>query len=104
MDVPEQTTCYITAEPKDKDGNAEAPTSADYWIHDVESGTEIVAETALTPATSMEIVCKGGVANVLQNPSRDFERRRVTVKCDYGSDDELYGEFIYTVRNLGQVS
>ena len=104
MDVPEKTTCYVTAEPKDKDGNAEAPTSATYKIHDIESGVELVAATALTPATSMEIVCKGGVANVLQDSSRDFERRRVTVECDYGSDDTLNGEFIYTVRNLGQVS
>lgn len=98
--VKEQSTCYVTVVPRDKNGDAEQPTAANYWVHDVKSGEEVVGVTVLTPSASMEIELKGATVNALIDGTRKTEKRRVTVQCDYGSDDELWDEFIYTIKAL----
>ena len=102
-DVNERSTCYITVEPKDKNGAAAAPASGTYEVHDLATLLQLVAPTDLTPSTSMEIVLSGPIANVLQDPENSTEQRKVTVRLYYGANDELNDEYIYTVNALDYV-
>jgi hypothetical protein len=102
-EVNENSTCYLTVEPKDKDGAAAAPASGTFEVHDLESLTELVAATALTPSSSMEITLSGPIANVLQNSANTTEQRKVTIRLYFGVGDELNDEYIYTVNALDYV-
>lgn len=102
-EVNERSTAYLTVEPKDKDGAAAAPASGTYEVHDLDTLTELVAPTALTPSTSMEIVLSGPIANVLQDPENTTEQRKVTIRLYYGANDELNDEYLYTVNALDYV-
>ena len=100
----EKTTVYVTVNPKDKAGAAAAPSSGDYNVRDVESDTEIVADTAISPlSTSMEITLLGATVNALQDTANKVERRKVTVKLGYGGSDTLNSEYEYKIRNLSGV-
>lgn len=98
--IPEQTTCYVTVVPRDKTGTAGAPSSGNYRVHDVKSGDEIVAETALSASASMEIVLLGTTVNAFVDRSNKTEKRRVTVDLLFGAGDPLNDEYVYTIERL----
>lgn len=96
----EQSTAYLTVTFRNKAGAAEAPVTAKYRIHDVGSGTEVRAWTAITdPAGSVELTFspEDNTLLVADNP---VEQRRVTVVGTYGDHDAVTSEFIYEVVNL----
>lgn len=101
--VNEKSTAWLTVNSFDKDGVAEAPSTMTYRIDDVDSGTEILADTALTPATSVTIQLTPA-DNTLVDAARKQERHRVTVHTEFGVDDEHNEHFTYTVRNLEGIS
>lgn len=100
--VNERTTAYITASFKDKAGLPAAPAAATCKIHDVATGTEIRASTALTPATDIEIVVEPD-ENAVINPNLAVEKHVLTVVGTYGDGDAVTGRFYFHVRNLGYI-
>ena len=101
--VNEKSTAYLTVTFKDKDGNEQAPTSATYRIDDVDSGTEIKTDTALSVAASVEITLTPD-DNAILDSGQSYEKRRVTIKASYGASDGVNEEYLYRVKNLAKVS
>lgn len=98
--INEGTTGYLTCTFKDKDGADAVPASATYRIIDHETGTEILAETAITPiAATVEIKITGD-QNQMQNETLDLEDHCVVVVASYGVGDTATDEYIFTVKNL----
>jgi hypothetical protein len=101
--VNENSTSYITVNPKDKDGVAATPATLAYWIDCKTTGTSMKAETALTPGTSVEITIDAD-ENAINDQANPVEVREVTVKAGYGSSDQVIEVFPYEVINLAFVS
>lgn len=100
--VNERTTAYITVSFSDKAGLPAAPASATCKIHDVATGTEIRASTALTPATDIEITITPS-ENAVINPNLAVEKHVLTVVGTYGVSDQVTGRYYFNVRNLGYI-
>jgi hypothetical protein len=97
--VNEKSTAYLTVECLDKNGAAAAPSALSYQIHDVASGEEVRAPTALGAAAEVEITLTPA-DNTLVNTSRDRETRRVTISATYGASDQVHDVYEYDVKNL----
>lgn len=99
--VDEKNSSYLTVSLLDKDDLLAIPSLLSYAVHEADDGTEIRANTALTPASSFEITLDA-TDNAILDAAKDYEKHRVTINADYGADDELHGDFIYKVRNLAK--
>ena len=97
--VNENSTSYVTVVPKDKDGVAATPATLKYQIDCVTTGTNMKAETALTPGTSVEITITP-TENAINDQNNSHEERVVTVTAGYGASDQVIEEFDYLVINL----
>lgn len=99
--VNESSTAYLTVTFLDKDGAAAAPTAATYQIHDVLSGSQMRAATAITPVAAQVMLTLTPTDNrLLETGQAGEQARRVTVAAVYGDDDGVTAEFVYTVKNL----
>ncbi|MBN2392168.1 MAG: hypothetical protein JXR84_15680 [Anaerolineae bacterium] len=98
-EVNEGTTAYLTVTFLDEDGLAAMPTAATWQCHDVASDTELQAETALTPASSIKITIPASV-NTLVNPHAIQEKHRITLVATYGGDDQVTAEYDFVVIGL----
>lgn len=101
--VNEKSTAYLTVTFKDKAGVQQVPASATYRIDCLTTGTAIKAETALTPAGSVEITLTP-TDNRIIAAANVRESRRVTVNAVYGASDEVHDQFDYDVENRAFVS
>jgi len=101
--VDEKTAARLRITLLDFDDAQEIPNTVTYEIHDVATLTEIRGATGLTPAGQIDIILMSA-DNAIIDSTLERERRRVTVKADYGSGQELNGEFDYYVRNLSFVA
>jgi hypothetical protein len=101
--VNEETTSYLTVTFYDKNGDPAAPTSATWEAIDLKSGAVLQAETALSPASSIEITIPSSV-NEIQDNTKEEEIRRITVIGVYGADDKVTQQYDYRVINLSRVS
>jgi len=101
--VPEKTTAYLTVSFLDKAGAAAIPSAVTYRIDCLTTNTAILADTALTPASSIEITLTPA-QNAIINQSDALETKRVTVKASYGASDGLNDEYDYLVKNLSGVT
>jgi len=99
--VNERTTAYLQLSFLDRNGLPEAPSSISYRIDDPDTGEEIRADTALTPAAEVEITLLPSEQEVLFSSAS--AKRRVTVSATYGAADEVHDEFTYVVRNLAAI-
>ena len=97
--VNEGSTAYLTVSFYDRTGAAVSPASVTWEAHDSDSGTELQAATALTPATSIVITIPSAV-NVIQNTNHKSELRVVTIKATLGDGSKMNEEAEYQVRNL----
>lgn len=100
--INEGSAAYLTIGFYDKSDANVPPTTVTYQVHDVASGTEMQAETSLTPAASIEIPIDPAV-NAIVNSSLSVETRRVTIKASYGAGEEFNDEYDYLVRNLSYI-
>jgi hypothetical protein len=100
--VNEGSTAYLTVTFLDKDGNAEAPTSVTWEVHDVPGGEELQGATAIAAASEIEITLPPAV-NAILDDDKEWEQRRVTVKASYGASDAVNSTFDYRVLNLSAV-
>lgn len=101
--VNERTTAYLTVTMRDKAGALAAPSGLSYRIDCLTTGTEILADTALTPADTVEIELTATQNRIITEGNK-AERRRVTVSATYGADDELHEDYEYQVCDLAGVS
>ena len=101
--VNERSTAYLTVTFKDKAGAAQQPTAASYRIDDVATGTEIRADTSLTPGTSVEITLTTA-DNAILSPRLEVEKHVVTVTGTYGENDAVRAQYVYEVVNLQAVT
>ena len=101
--VPEKTTAYLTVSFLDKAGAPAIPASVTYRIDCLTTNTAILADTALTPAASIEITLTPA-QNAIINQANALEAKRVTVKATYGASDALNDEYDYLVKNLSGVT
>ena len=95
----EGTTHYLTAEFLDKNRNPQAPTTVTWQAHDVDTGNELQAATAIAAGETVEITLPPSL-NAIINERKGKELRRITVIGTYGGDDAVVGQFIYELRNL----
>lgn len=102
--INEKSVAYLTIKFYDKDNNLAAPASATWEVHDLESGTELLAATAIDPiASSVEVTLTTAI-NTFVSPLNDEETRRVTVKAIWGSGGTTNAEVDYNLDDLTWVS
>lgn len=100
--INEGTTGYLTVEFYDKTGTLAAPSAVTYRIDCLTTGTEVVDDTSVTAASSVEIQLTAANNAILGGRPR--ERRRVTVTGTYAGSQAVRHEYDYEVRNLSAVS
>ena len=101
--VNEKTTCALVLSFTDETGAAVTPSSGSYRIDDVDSGTQVLGDTAFTPtsATHSLVITAAQNSQISTNPS---EGRRVTITWLYGSGKQGTAEHIYLLKNLPKLS
>ena len=97
----ELSQVIVTVCPKDADDNPVVPTTASYRVDDCRTNNELVAWTALTPATSITITIPGSVNAIINNDRSSPERKVVRVEFDKGLATMNYQKYFYRVKNLG---
>ena len=97
--VNEKTSAYLTVAFLDKAGVAAIPASVTYRIDCLTTGTAILADTSLTPASSIEIAITPA-QNAILSDGNASETKRITVKASYGVSDGVNAQYDYTVTNL----
>ena len=84
---------------KNKARDPESPANISYRIDCLSNKTEIVPDTAVTPAAEVEITLKPAI-NIIVDQNKTVERRLVTVTATYGADDALVREYEYNIKNM----
>lgn len=97
--VNEQSTAYLSVSFRDKAGALATPTAISYRIDDVATGQEIRDDTAVTPASSVEITLTPN-DNAMVSAAREIEVHAVTVDATYGASDAVRARYLYEVANL----
>lgn len=100
----EGTSAFITVTFYDKDGNPEDPSSATYEVHDEDTGTELVAASALSPVSGVVEIELSGVAVEMYDATKRKETHVVTIKATHGGGQGLNAAFHFRVNNLAQVT
>jgi len=99
MTVNESSQVTVTARPTDLTGCLFIPINARYRLDDLDSKTELISWTSLTPSKAMTISIPAGKNDIIAiNKSR--ERKVLTVEVDHGLDTAHPEEIIYFVKNL----
>ena len=102
-EVNEKSKAYLTVSFYDKNGDPDTPLTVKYNVYCLTNGQELRADTSLTPNETVEIELTPS-DNVIIDSNNDIEKRLVTVKANYGTNDEVNEEFRYNVVNLRRVS
>lgn len=100
--INEGSTAYLAISFKDKNGGLKAPSSVSYRVDCLSNDQEIRADTAIQPDESIEIRLTP-TDNQILNQANTKEKRLVTIKAVYGTDDAVNDEYKYNVRNLKKV-
>ena len=97
-EINEGSSGFLTVAFTDKAGDPESPSSISYRIDDDASGDEVLGDTAIAAASSIEIPLPPSV-NVSIGTDRT-QKRLVTVTATYGADDAIQSVFNYVLINL----
>lgn len=100
--VNEGSTAYLVAAFLNRNGVAEAPDTISYSVRDLYSGTELRANTAVTPAATVEIELTPTDNRILAK-SYAREMRVVKVIATFGVGDTITSVHRYWVRNVAAV-
>ena len=95
--VNEESTAYLTVRFFDKVNSLAVPASATWEVHDLYSGTVLLAPTAILPIANTVELTLTPVINTLVDGSNFEETRRVTVKALFGASDGCNDEYDYNV-------
>lgn len=102
--VNEGSVAYLTVKFYDKSNNLAAPASATWEVHDLESGSVLLAATAIAPiANTVELTLTPAI-NTFVNSLNDEETRRVTIKATWGVNNTTNAEVDYNIADLSWVS
>jgi len=77
-----------------------APTTASWLLMDVDTGTELIASTDISPIASSVVVSIPATGTTILNDSRKFEKRKMIVNATFGAGRKKFGEYIFQVKNL----
>lgn len=102
--VNEGSTAYLTVAFFDEDGDALAPTSATWQVHDVRSGQVMQAEASIAPISASVTLTVPPAANAIVTAANERETRRVTIKAAYGTGQAINAQYDYEVINLTYVT
>lgn len=102
--VNEGSVGYLTVTFKDEYNVPTAPVSATWEVHDLESGTELLAATSITPIASSVKLTLTPAINTFVDRKNDEETRRVTVKAVWGGLSGTNAEVDYDITDLTWVA
>ena len=97
---PERSSFTATAYFRDSSDAADTPTTVDYRIDCLTTGTSIAGWTSLTPGTSNAISVTPTNNRIIDNGNK-WERRQIVVSSDRGLTTETRDTVQYKVRNIG---
>jgi hypothetical protein len=97
--VPERSRKSWRVTFTDDDGEVVAPTTIRYRVHDEDSGTELVAWTAVTPSGRVTITIPASANRILDN-TNTREIKVLTVQSDESTDNQQSSQERYQVLNL----
>lgn len=98
--INERTTSYLSVAFRDKASALATPTAVSYRIDCLTTGQSVRPDTAVAPASEVEITLTAD-DNAMRNASNAAEVRRVTVVATYGSSaDQVTAQHDYSVTNL----
>ena len=106
MTVNEKTSITLTVTFRDENGALVVPSAATYRLDDVGSQTAILAATALSLASSVNVLITSTQNRILTSTNQS-ESREVTVEFDYtGGLGAMHStdKYAYEVLNLYGVS
>lgn len=99
--VNEASALFLTFTFYDEAGNPVTPTTVDWRLDDItdpHTPVEIRAWTSLTPGNPINAQVTGA-QNAMQDPTRNYEERLVTVKTDDGLSTQGTEDMKYRVKN-----
>jgi hypothetical protein len=102
-EVNERSAARLTVDFLDFADSPSAPTSATYQVFVRDTGLELKAEAALTPAAQVEIDLDSDSTQIIDD-AKSREAHTVLVKATYGAKDEVNGSFTFDVVNLKKLS
>jgi len=97
--INEASSGTLTIEFLDEAGLPAVPSSISYRIDCVTTSTAIRADTAVAPASSIDLALTPDDTRIVTQSNR-VERRRVTLVATFGPGDQLTQDYEYSVRNL----
>lgn len=96
----ELSEVIVTAIALTASGVAFTPTTARYRVDDCRSSKQLVAWTALTPSTAMQITIPPTANAIVNNALNTPEVKTVTVEVDKDLATQFFGAYNYRIRNL----
>ncbi len=102
--VNEKSVAYLTVRFYDKNNSLAAPASATWEVHDIESGSELLAATAIAPIANTVELTLTPTINTFVDSNNTEEQRRVTVKATWGVGSFTNAEVDYDIHDLQWVS
>ena len=100
--VNENSVLKFTVVPLDETGSVFTPATARYRVDDVVTQTELIAWTAVSVSTSMEVEIVAST-HAMIDVNLAFERKMFTFSTDFSTDQEHNEQIEYQVRNLNFV-
>ncbi len=97
----ELSQVVVTVIPLNTAGVAYAPTTVRYRLDDCKTGKQLVAWTAGTPSTSIQITIPGTANAIIGSNRTTPESKVLTVNTDKDLSTQHYEEYIYRVKDLG---
>ena len=77
-----------------------APASATWSIIDVDTGTEMMASTAISGIASSVALTVPAAATAIVNDAKKYETRRVIVEATFAASRKKFGVYNFQVKNL----
>lgn len=95
----EESSGYIVWTFRDKNKVLSTPTAIEYKIHNKADNTAILTTTAISPASSVEILITS-VQNAILDQTLEYEEHVMTITASYGLGDQIVEEAVFKVKNL----
>ncbi len=102
--VNEGSIAYLTVKFKDKTNALAAPASVTWEVHDVESGSVLLAATPIAPIANTVELTLTPTINTFVNSLNTEEQRRVTIKATWGVGNTTNAEVDYNILDMTWVS
>lgn len=102
--VNEKSTTWIDVIFTDLDGAAAAPSTLEYCLDCMSSGTLILDWTNVSTPTSTTRITITPTQGAIHDSTKTSELHRLTVHATFGVSDEIRDEYKFEVMNLGKVT